>query len=141
MVIEFITTYSISACHYLSCEFESRSGEVNLTTLCDYVSDILQLFSPGTAVSSTNKNDSQDISEILLKVALSTITLTLTHKSVIEDCSCINAIFIYIHVGLVITVYLYTCWPCYYCIFIYMLALLLLYMYIHVGLVISLYLF
>jgi hypothetical protein len=77
----------------------------------------------------------------LLKVALSTITLTLTHKSVIEDCSCINAIFIYIHVGLVITVYLYTCWPCYYCIFIYMLALLLLYIYIHVGLVITVYLY
>ena len=31
----------------------------------------------GTPVSSTNKNDSQDIPEILLKVALRTITLTL----------------------------------------------------------------
>ena len=33
-------------------------------------------FSPGTPVSSTNKSDCHDITEILLKVALSTITLT-----------------------------------------------------------------
>jgi hypothetical protein len=33
-------------------------------------------FSPGTLVSSTNKTDLQDITEILLKVALNTITLT-----------------------------------------------------------------
>jgi hypothetical protein len=33
-------------------------------------------FSPGTLVSSTNKTNSHDIAEILLKVALKTITLT-----------------------------------------------------------------
>jgi len=33
-------------------------------------------FSPGTLVSSTNKTDRQDITEILLKVALNFITLT-----------------------------------------------------------------
>jgi hypothetical protein len=32
----------------------------------------------GTPVSSTNKTDRDDIAEILFKVALSTITLTLT---------------------------------------------------------------
>jgi hypothetical protein len=32
--------------------------------------------SPGVPVSSTNKTDHQDIAEILLKVALNTITLT-----------------------------------------------------------------
>jgi hypothetical protein len=32
-------------------------------------------FSPGTPVSSTNKTDRHDITEILLKVALNTITL------------------------------------------------------------------
>jgi hypothetical protein len=36
-----------------------------------------QWFSPGTPVSSTNKTDHHDIIEILLKVALNTITLTL----------------------------------------------------------------
>ena len=35
-------------------------------------------FSLGTAVSSTNKTDRHDITEIVLKVALNTITLTLT---------------------------------------------------------------
>jgi hypothetical protein len=36
-------------------------------------------FSWGTPVYSTNKTDRYDISEILLKVALNTITLTLDH--------------------------------------------------------------
>jgi hypothetical protein len=35
-------------------------------------------FSPGTPVSSTNKTDCHDITEILLKVALSTITIIIT---------------------------------------------------------------
>ena len=47
------------------------------TTLCDKVCQSLAtgltVFSPGTPVSSTNKND-HDITEILLKVALNTIT-------------------------------------------------------------------
>ena len=34
-----------------------------------------QWFSPGTPVSSTNKTDRNDITEILLKVALNTTTL------------------------------------------------------------------
>jgi len=34
-------------------------------------------FSPGTPVSSTNKTDCHDITEILLKAALNTIALTL----------------------------------------------------------------
>jgi hypothetical protein len=38
-----------------------------------------QWFSPGTPVSSTNKIDPYDITEILLKVELNTITITLTH--------------------------------------------------------------
>ena len=50
------------------------------TLLCDKVCQWLtagQRFSPGTPVSSTNKTDSHDKTEILLKVALNTITLTL----------------------------------------------------------------
>jgi hypothetical protein len=35
-------------------------------------------FSPGTQVSTTNKTDQHDIDEILLKVALNTITITLS---------------------------------------------------------------
>jgi hypothetical protein len=43
------------------------------TTLCDKA---CQWFSPGTPVSSTNKTDCHDITEILLKVALNTIKQT-----------------------------------------------------------------
>ena len=48
------------------------------TTLCDTVCYVVTCgrsvgFFPGTLVSSTNKIDSHDITEILLKVALNTI--------------------------------------------------------------------
>ena len=36
-----------------------------------------QWFSPGTPVSSTNKADRHNITEILLKISLNTLTLTL----------------------------------------------------------------
>ena len=62
---------------YDSCEFERRLWRVVLdTTLCDKVCLWLttsRWFSPGTSVSSTNKSDRHDITEILLKVALNTI--------------------------------------------------------------------
>ena len=51
------------------------------TTLCGKVCQLLaagQRYSPGTPVSSTNKTDCHDITEILLKVALNTINLNLT---------------------------------------------------------------
>ena len=47
------------------------------TTLCDKVCYLLaagRWFSPGIPVSSTNKTDSHDITKLLLKVALNTIT-------------------------------------------------------------------
>ena len=79
MVVGFTTAYVISAYLHLSCEFESRSWPGVLdTTLCDKVCQWLATglwFSPGTQISSTNKTDRHDITEILLKVASSTITL------------------------------------------------------------------
>ena len=54
---------------------------LNTATLCDKVFQWLaagRWFSPGTPVSSTNKTDRHDITEILLKVTLNTITLTIT---------------------------------------------------------------
>jgi hypothetical protein len=54
-----------------------RRGVLN-TTLCDKVCHwpaAGQWFSPDTPVSSTNKTDHHDITEILLKVVLNTITL------------------------------------------------------------------
>ena len=47
-------------------------------TLCDKVSQWLEAgrwFSPATQISSTNKTDCHDITEMLLKVALNTIIL------------------------------------------------------------------
>jgi hypothetical protein len=52
------------------------------TTLCDKVCQWLatgQWFSPGPPVSSTNKTDRHDITEILLKVVLNTIKQTNKH--------------------------------------------------------------
>jgi hypothetical protein len=53
------------------------------TTLCDQVCQSLvtgRWFSPGTSVSSNNKTNRHDIIEILLKMALNTITLTYMHR-------------------------------------------------------------
>ena len=58
--------------------FYSKRGVVD-TTLCNEVCYWLaagQWFSMGTPVCSTNKTDRHDITEILLEVALNTITLT-----------------------------------------------------------------
>ena len=55
-----------------------RKGVLN-TTLCDKVCQWLaasRWFSPGTPASSSYKTDCHDIIEILLKVALNTITIT-----------------------------------------------------------------
>ena len=59
----------------------------SFTTLCDKVCQWLatgRWFSPGTSVSSTNKTDSHDKTEILLKVALSTINLPNTWYDIIQ---------------------------------------------------------
>jgi len=56
----------------------ARRGVLN-TTLCDEVCQLLATgwwFSPGTPVTSTNKTDSHDITEISLKVTLNTINIT-----------------------------------------------------------------
>ena len=81
MVVGFTTTCAIGAYRHWS-EFESHSGEVY--PIQHYVIKFKvcqcfaagQWFSPGTPVSSTNKTDPLDITEILLKVVLNTINLT-----------------------------------------------------------------
>ena len=57
------------------------SLRVRSTTLCDKVCQWLatgRCIYPGPPVSSPDKTDRHDITEILLKVALNTITLTIT---------------------------------------------------------------
>ena len=53
-------------------------GKVLDTTLCDKVCQCWW-FLPGTTVSSTDKTDCHDITEILLKVLLNTINQTKPH--------------------------------------------------------------
>jgi hypothetical protein len=80
MVVGFITTYVISAYHHWL--WVRISIRVRCTTLCDKVCPWLakgQWFSPGHPISSTNKTDCNNITEILLKVALNTIKLNQTN--------------------------------------------------------------
>ena len=91
MVVRFATSYAISAYHHWSCEFESHSWRGVLdTTLCEKVGEWLATgwrFSLGAPVCSTNNTDRNDISEISLKVALITITLTLTQNIILGWCT------------------------------------------------------
>ena len=74
MVTGYTTTCAINAYH--SCEFEPQPWRGVLDTiLCDKACQWLaagRWFSPGTPVSSTNKSDQHDLTEILMKVALNT---------------------------------------------------------------------
>jgi hypothetical protein len=78
MVVGFTTTYAIHAYHHWSCEYESHSDEVYsiqhyvIKFDSEFVTDLW--FSLDIPVPSTNKTDCHNISEILLKVVLNTIT-------------------------------------------------------------------
>ena len=82
MVVGFITTYILYVIKCLSplklwVRISLGQGVID-TTLCDKVYQWLatgRWFPLGTPVSSTNKADYHDITEILLKVALNTNTL------------------------------------------------------------------
>jgi len=81
-VVDRATTYGFPL-HYIclpgSLSRQLRRGLLD-TTLCDKVCQWLatgRYFFPGTPVSSTNKTERHDITEIMLKMALNTITLTL----------------------------------------------------------------
>jgi hypothetical protein len=70
------TTGAISAYYHWSCEFDSCSWRGVLdTSLCDNVCKWRTVVFSGTLVYCTNKTDLNDIAEILLKVALNTLTL------------------------------------------------------------------
>jgi hypothetical protein len=73
MVVGFV----ISAHHHKSCEFESLSWRAVLDTtlyeqVCQWFATGRRLC-PSTLVSSSNKTNRHDITDILLKVALNTI--------------------------------------------------------------------
>ena len=72
-----LTTYTVYISQYIFC------NKLHVHTYTVYISQYITMkilatgrwFSSGTPVSSTNKTDCHDIIEILLKVALSTLTL------------------------------------------------------------------
>ena len=78
------TTYVISGYHHKHCEFDPPHGEVYL--IQHYV---IKWFSVGTPVSSTNKTNCHDITEILLKGALNTIT----HNPLFQVLSIFNLLY------------------------------------------------
>ena len=82
LVVGFITTYAISSLSPLMLwVWIPFIRDVLNTTLCDKFCQWLATgpwFSPSIPVSSTNKTDHHNITEILLKVALNTISQTLT---------------------------------------------------------------
>jgi homoserine acetyltransferase len=59
-------------------DFFIEDFNAHLKHVIKFVSDMRHVgrFSPGSLISSTNKTDYHDITEILLKVVLNTITLT-----------------------------------------------------------------
>ena len=75
--------HTIVACLSLWVRISHRQRGVLDTTLCDKVCQWLATgwwFSPGTPVSSTNKTDRHNITEILLKVALGTINQPINQR-------------------------------------------------------------
>jgi hypothetical protein len=82
--------------HYTRVRISIRA---RCTTLCDKVCQWLatgRWFSPAPLVSSTNKTDRHDITEILLKVALSTIKQTKQHYTCFNFADCIVLMLMYL---------------------------------------------
>ena len=75
MVGEFTTTCVISAYHHWFCEFESRSGRGEQHYVIKYFRDLRQVGGILRVLKFPQpmKTDRNDITEILLKVALNTI--------------------------------------------------------------------
>ena len=98
MVVGFTTTYAISSYHHWCCEFESRSGRGVQHYVIKFYQWLVtgRWFSPGPPVSSTNKTNRHDITEILLKVALNTIEQTNnTHFYLLEYRNIRNILFLW----------------------------------------------
>ena len=91
MVVGFTTTYAISSYHHWW--WVRISIRARCTALCDKVCQWLSTgrwFSPGPPVSPTNRTDSHDITEILLKVVLNSIKQT-NKSSRWKSISCLEA--------------------------------------------------
>ena len=82
-VVGFTNTCAINVYDHQNCEFEPRSWRGVLDkTLCD---KFCRWFSASTPVSSINKIDGHDITEMLLKFALNAINQTIYITSQFPD--------------------------------------------------------
>jgi hypothetical protein len=93
MVVGFTTTYAIGAYHHWCCGFDTHSGR----GVQHYVIKVCQWLVTGrwfSPVSSTNKTDRHDITEILLKMALKTIKPNQTDSAVYYCVSLLYLFFI-----------------------------------------------
>jgi hypothetical protein len=99
IVVGFITTFAISVLSPLTLWvwIPFRRG-VLYTTLCQWLV-LGRWFSPGTPVSFTNKTDRHDITEILLKMVLNTITLTLKGIDRMMCSSLLGLLVLYLQWG------------------------------------------
>ena len=93
MVIGFTTTYAINAYHHKCCDFKFHTGwPWGVSVTCGRSA----VFSC-TLVSSTNKTDCHDITDLLLKVALNTTKPNQSNQFVpiylILDVCCIFVYF------------------------------------------------
>ena len=79
MLVAFTTTYTISAYHHNIVSSNPSHGKVYSIQhyVIKFVSDLRQV-SGFLLVLSTNKTDHHNITEILYKLALNTMTLTLS---------------------------------------------------------------
>ena len=73
----YLQSMAVSESVHLTAIFFLKVYSIPHYKICQWLATC-RWFSQGTAVSSINKTDRHSITEILLKVALNTITLTLT---------------------------------------------------------------
>ena len=74
MVVGLTTTYAVP----ITTNMILNAAQAIQHYVIKFVSDLWQ-FSPGSPVSSTNKTDRHDITEIFFKVVLNTINLIYRH--------------------------------------------------------------
>ena len=80
----------------ITCSININDQRRQCTTVCGKVCQWLvkgRWLSPGHPVSSTNKTDHQDITEILLKVALNTIKGDKATEALNKDEKCVHLIW------------------------------------------------
>jgi hypothetical protein len=75
----------VQSVHIASKVVSSNPAQIEVYSIQHYVIKFVSDLRLETPVSPSNKTDRHDIAEIVLKVALNTITLTKSRPSLIQD--------------------------------------------------------